>query len=200
VGKKCGGQLGCARVENGGRRTARLVRACTSHFLAARGQSRFRRCWLQACDLDFARRRRPSRTTGFAGQRPARRRLVAGWELDRLPAVSPEQVGVGQKTTGRRRSGAACRCQSWRRRYCLVCVDRPARHEPDLGVGNLDTQSGKELKTANLRLPVSALVDGFSLHPDGTSFITSVGIPKFDIWLLEGFNGAAKSKRPIIIH
>jgi hypothetical protein len=30
-------------------------------------------------------------------------------------------------------------------------------------------------------------VSGFSLHPDGMRFITSVGILPFDIWMLEGF-------------
>jgi len=46
---------------------------------------------------------------------------------------------------------------------------------------------GSEQKVGDLRIPASAIVSGFSLHPDGKSFITSVGISKFDIWLLDGF-------------
>ncbi len=53
----------------------------------------------------------------------------------------------------------------------------------------VDAGSGKEIKVTSLRLPASAIISGFSLHPDGKSFITSVGIPKFDIWLLDGFKG-----------
>jgi dipeptidyl aminopeptidase/acylaminoacyl peptidase len=49
-----------------------------------------------------------------------------------------------------------------------------------------DVESGKDRKIATLRLPISAIVSGFSLDPDGKSFLTSVGIPKFDIWLLDG--------------
>jgi Tol biopolymer transport system component len=48
-----------------------------------------------------------------------------------------------------------------------------------------DFETGKSLKR-DLRLPVSAIVSGFSLHPNGKSFITSVGVAKFDIWLLDG--------------
>jgi hypothetical protein len=29
---------------------------------------------------------------------------------------------------------------------------------------------------------------GFSLHPDGTRFITSLGLWPSDIWMLEGFD------------
>jgi len=51
----------------------------------------------------------------------------------------------------------------------------------------LDVRSGKELKTVDLPIPPAANVFGFSLHPDGTRFATSIGVPKSDIWLLEGF-------------
>jgi Tol biopolymer transport system component len=52
----------------------------------------------------------------------------------------------------------------------------------------IEIEGGKDRKIADLRLPLSANVSGFSLHPDGKSFITSVGMPKFDIWLLEGLS------------
>jgi serine/threonine protein kinase len=51
----------------------------------------------------------------------------------------------------------------------------------------IDIESGNERKVGDLRLPAPAIIRGFSLHPDGKSFITSVDIPKFDIWLLDGF-------------
>jgi len=53
-------------------------------------------------------------------------------------------------------------------------------------LGASDVESGKDRKIALLRLPISATVSGFSLDRDGTSFLTSVGIPKFDIWILDG--------------
>jgi hypothetical protein len=45
---------------------------------------------------------------------------------------------------------------------------------------------GREKKVTPLALPVSAMVVGFSLHPDGKRFVTSVGEARYDIWLLEG--------------
>jgi eukaryotic-like serine/threonine-protein kinase len=49
-----------------------------------------------------------------------------------------------------------------------------------------DIANGTSRKAGDLRWPSSAIITGFSLHPDGKSFLTSVGIPKFDIWLLDG--------------
>jgi Tol biopolymer transport system component/tRNA A-37 threonylcarbamoyl transferase component Bud32 len=54
-------------------------------------------------------------------------------------------------------------------------------------VASIDVRSGKEVTTIDLSIPAAADVFGFSLHPDGTRFATSIGIPKSDIWLLEGF-------------
>jgi Tol biopolymer transport system component len=51
----------------------------------------------------------------------------------------------------------------------------------------MEVESGRERRVSVLNLPTSATIVGFSLHPDGKSFATSVGIAKFDIWLLEGF-------------
>jgi dipeptidyl aminopeptidase/acylaminoacyl peptidase len=48
-------------------------------------------------------------------------------------------------------------------------------------------QSGKELKVTDLPLSPRANLTGFSLHPDGRSFATAIGIARHDIWLLEGF-------------
>ena len=46
-----------------------------------------------------------------------------------------------------------------------------------------------ERLVANLDLPASAMgLAGFSLHPDGTRFATSLGLWPSDIWMLEGFD------------
>jgi Tol biopolymer transport system component len=50
----------------------------------------------------------------------------------------------------------------------------------------ISAETGQVRKIGDLRLPPSAIVTGFSLHPNGKSFITSVGVPKFAIWLLDG--------------
>ena len=44
-----------------------------------------------------------------------------------------------------------------------------------------------EKKAVALDLPVSTIISGFSMHLSGKSFATSVGVARFDIWLLEGF-------------
>ena len=36
--------------------------------------------------------------------------------------------------------------------------------------------------------PTAGDAAGFSLHPDGTRFLTSVANWPFDIWMLEGFD------------
>jgi Tol biopolymer transport system component len=48
-------------------------------------------------------------------------------------------------------------------------------------------RTGIERAPATLKLPRSAQVFGFSIHPDGASFATSVAIARYDIWLIEGF-------------
>lgn len=50
-----------------------------------------------------------------------------------------------------------------------------------------DIQSGGERKVISLNLPQRATVTGFSLEPNGNSFATAIGIPRHDIWLIEGF-------------
>jgi eukaryotic-like serine/threonine-protein kinase len=50
-----------------------------------------------------------------------------------------------------------------------------------------DVRSGQERDVADLHLPPRATLSGFSLHPNGKSFATGVGIARHDIWLLEGF-------------
>jgi Tol biopolymer transport system component/predicted Ser/Thr protein kinase len=53
---------------------------------------------------------------------------------------------------------------------------------------SVDVSTGAERLVGNVDLSVPALIaEGFSLHPDGTRFVTSVGIHPYDIWMLEGF-------------
>jgi Tol biopolymer transport system component len=50
----------------------------------------------------------------------------------------------------------------------------------------VEVASGKERKTVELAILPAANLAGFSLHPDGTRFATGLGVPKSDIWLLDG--------------
>jgi Tol biopolymer transport system component len=56
--------------------------------------------------------------------------------------------------------------------------------------------TGVEQRPVRLDLSPNASVSGFSLHPDGTSFATSVAIPRYDIWLIEGFKTPGGWFRP----
>jgi Tol biopolymer transport system component/predicted Ser/Thr protein kinase len=54
---------------------------------------------------------------------------------------------------------------------------------------SIDVATGAERLTADVPLPETAGdVAGFSLHPDGTRFLTSIAKWPFDIWMLEGFD------------
>lgn len=50
----------------------------------------------------------------------------------------------------------------------------------------LDVHTAHPKRAVTLPVPLSSTLTGFSLHPDGKSFITSVGTGPCDIWLLEG--------------
>lgn len=53
---------------------------------------------------------------------------------------------------------------------------------------SVDVAAGRERLVGNVDVPITAAtLGGFSLHPDGTRFATSVGILPYDIWILEGF-------------
>jgi len=55
---------------------------------------------------------------------------------------------------------------------------------------SIDVATGRERLVADLDVPASAMgLTGFSLHPDGTRFATSLGLWPSDIWMLEGFDG-----------
>jgi hypothetical protein len=53
---------------------------------------------------------------------------------------------------------------------------------------SVNVKSGAEKFLAPVDLPASVdRIAGFSIHPDGKRFLTSVAKFPFDIWLLEGF-------------
>jgi serine/threonine protein kinase len=54
---------------------------------------------------------------------------------------------------------------------------------------SIDVTTGAEKKLADVDLPVTiGDVRGFSLHPDGKRFATSIAEYPYDIWMLEGFD------------
>jgi Tol biopolymer transport system component len=54
---------------------------------------------------------------------------------------------------------------------------------------SVDVATGRERVVADIDLPAAAMgLAGFSLHPDGKRFITSLGLWPSDIWMLEGFD------------
>jgi Tol biopolymer transport system component len=58
----------------------------------------------------------------------------------------------------------------------------------------IDVQTGAEKLIAPVHLPVSTgSVLGFSVHPDGKRFLTSIAKWPYDIWMLEGFDQAPAS-------
>jgi len=55
-----------------------------------------------------------------------------------------------------------------------------------------DVRSEQERAVTDLNLPPKATLSGFSLHPNGKSFATGIGIARHDIWLLEGFESPSR--------
>ena len=53
---------------------------------------------------------------------------------------------------------------------------------------SVEMATGAERMLAALDLPQSVSdIEGFSLHPDGNRFLTSIGKYSYDIWMIEGF-------------
>jgi hypothetical protein len=55
----------------------------------------------------------------------------------------------------------------------------------DWELASIDVRTGDERKVRVLGIPRTANISGLSLHPDGGSFITSVGTFRLDLWILE---------------
>jgi len=59
---------------------------------------------------------------------------------------------------------------------------------------SVDVATGAEKILAPLDLPASTNeIAGFSLHPDGKRFLTSIAKAPYDIWMLEGFQAPARN-------
>jgi hypothetical protein len=57
---------------------------------------------------------------------------------------------------------------------------------------SIDVKTGAEKMLAPVDLPASTdSIAGFSLHPDGKRFLTSIARWPYDIWMFEGFDRAA---------
>ena len=70
----------------------------------------------------------------------------------------------------------------------IVGVFRNRAAEADWQLWSIDVATGRERLLATLDLPSTAYgTTGFSLHPDGKRFATSIVIWPSDIWMLEGF-------------
>jgi Tol biopolymer transport system component len=64
-----------------------------------------------------------------------------------------------------------------------------APDQPEWELYSVEVKTGSEKRLAALNLPPNASeVAGFSLHPDGKRFATSIGRWPYDIWMLEGFD------------
>ena len=55
-------------------------------------------------------------------------------------------------------------------------------------LATVDVPTGQERNAVDLKVPPSATLSGFGLHPDGKSFATGIAITRRDIWVLDGFN------------
>jgi hypothetical protein len=54
---------------------------------------------------------------------------------------------------------------------------------------SINVKTGEEKMLAPVHLPASTdSIAGFSMHPDGKRFLTSIAKWPFDIWMLEGFD------------
>jgi len=74
------------------------------------------------------------------------------------------------------------------REVISVCQD-PIDDAAPWQLWAIDTASGRERRLAVVDVPLGTeLVIGFSLHPDGTRFLSSGVSNKSDIWMLTGFD------------
>ncbi len=59
---------------------------------------------------------------------------------------------------------------------------------------SIDVKTGADKMLAPIDLPPSVQqVVGFSLHPDGKRFLTSIGKIPYDLWMLEGWDQPQKT-------
>jgi eukaryotic-like serine/threonine-protein kinase len=71
-------------------------------------------------------------------------------------------------------------------------IENTSGEGPQWQLDSIDVKTGAEKMLALLDLPAStANIVGFSLHPDGKRFLTSIAKRPYDIWMLEGFDQAS---------
>ena len=112
----------------------------------------------------------------FRSERPlASKRLGVG----PMGQVQMGQLGSGAGPMGFSRDG----------RKVSACTEAPAGTAPSGSCGALTLRPAASGCWSNVDLPVFAdALRGFSLHPDGTRFLTAVSAFPYDIWMLEGFD------------
>lgn len=136
----------------------------------------------------------------YAQEAPGRRRIPAAWSptgewilarstgpAPRLFLMSPDFATERELTsrvfasemTGFSKDG----------REVLGVVRNSSGAEAEWQLWAIDVATGRERKLADVDLPEAVdTLRGFSLHPDGSRFATSVATLPFDIWMLEGFD------------
>lgn len=136
----------------------------------------------------------------YPQEAPGRRRIPAAWSPDGewilarstgaapgLFLMSPDFTTERQLTsrvfaselTGFSRDG----------REVLGVVRDTAGTAAEWQLWSIDVATGRERKLADVDLPAAVdTLRGFSLHPEGNRFATSVATLPFDIWMLEGFD------------
>jgi Tol biopolymer transport system component len=105
---------------------------------------------------------------------------------DGIDLISPD--GSSTRTLTSRQLQAYAFSKDGRQLYGIFQNTTGAGAEWQLYAVNV--ASGTETLLAPIALPASVGgLAGFSLHPDGTHFLTSVAKWPYDIWMLEGFDG-----------
>ncbi len=77
----------------------------------------------------------------------------------------------------------------------VIAVQRDTSGQgPQWTLYSVDVKTGAAKLLGPIDLPVSTdTIAGFSMHPDGKRFLTSIAKWPFDIWMLEGFDAPPKS-------
>jgi eukaryotic-like serine/threonine-protein kinase len=102
-----------------------------------------------------------------------------------IQLVSPD--GGPERSVGASSSGAF---EFSRDDAHLFALRRSATQNWELA--DIDVRSGEEKSVKEVRVRSTATLSGFSLHPDGKSFLTAVGTARFDVWILEGFTPSGR--------
>ena len=89
--------------------------------------------------------------------------------------------GLPQKTL--KGSPPAVSVSPWTDRPCMPFARRRTGRWVIVA---FDVRSEQERSVTDVNLPPKATLSGFSLHPNGKSFATGIGIARHDIWLLRG--------------